>query len=355
MPQMAPHLEWLDDPAFSVRNLTRAIRRIPNVYGRIAQLGLFSKDYSDLPYIEIDIEKESFSIIPVTPRGTPSPKASGRSNELRTLKVLRIALGDHIDADTLRGRREFGTKDGEMDVMREVNKQFRKISLQHFQTLEFLHWSVLKGDVYNADGTTKLYNVYNIMGETQKTFDFKFGDATDTVDATARQVDYYMEESLQGVSVKGGIQWFCGKDFFERLVTKPEVREAYKFQLGTPNPLRDGVRRVFQHASQTFEVHTGLVSYKRPDGTTITHKFLADDEAIGVPLGTEDVFIDFHGPSDWMSRGDLPYDEVDEWANWLFAKVKPDDDDMGVDIDTQQHVLPMCLHPRLVVRAVSSN
>lgn len=171
MPQMAPHLEWLDDPAFSVRNLTRAIRRIPNVYGRIAQLGLFSKDYSDLPYIEIDIEKESFSIIPVTPRGTPSPKASGRSNELRTLKVLRIALGDHIDADTLRGRREFGTKDGEMDVMREVNKQFRKISLQHFQTLEFLHWSVLKGDVYNADGTTKLYNVYNIMGETQKTFD----------------------------------------------------------------------------------------------------------------------------------------------------------------------------------------
>lgn len=352
----APHLDWTQDPKFSVRNLTRAIRRIPNIYGRLAQLGLFRDEYSALPYIEIEIERDNFSIIPVTARGTPAPRASGRSREVRTLKVLRIALDDHIDADSLRGQREFGTDDMEMDVMIEVQKQLNKISIQQFQTLEFLRWSVLKGDVFNADGLQKLYNVYDIMGETQASFNFDLDNtAVDNVDAVGREVDYHMEENLQG-DVMSGVLWMCGKVFFEKLVTHPKIRDAYKHYASTqqPDPNREGVRRNFYHGGQMFEVHTGVVSYKKPDGTTVTHKFITDDKAIGIPVGTRDTFVTYHGPSDWMSRGSLPFDEQDDWNNWMFAKVKPDKDDLGVDIQTQQHCLPMCLSPRLVVEGTVS-
>lgn len=344
----APELEWLDDPAYRIRNLTRLIRRMPNLYGRLHQLGLFRDEYSPLPYFEIEIERDTMSIIPVTPRGTPSPQVGRSTSETRVLKIERIAAGAHINADTLRGRREVGTVNDPMHPMREVIKRMQRLSRMHFQTKEFMYWGALRGDVLSADGR-KLYNSYEIMGEEQQVIAWDFSDTADPVDGVGREIDYFMEKNLQGDTLSH-VHYICGKVWFEQLVTNKKIRDAYLYWASQNDPNREGVRRTFAHAGQTFEVHTGEASFRRPDGTFLTHKFIADDEAIAVPLGTQDSFVCYRGPSDWMSREDEPFDDVDEFGNWLFAKVKPDKDDYGVDIDTQQNLAPVNLHPRLVVK-----
>jgi len=351
MPQTlttAPEMEWLDDPAYRIRNLTRLIRRMPNLYGRLHQLGLFRDEYSVLPYIEIEIERDSFSLIPVTPRGTPAPQVGRSTSELRVLKVERIALDGHINADTLRGRREIGSIDNPMHPMHELMKRMRRIAISHFQTKEFMYWGALKGDVISADGR-KLYNSYEIMGEQPQTFEWNFSDTADPVDTKAREVDYFMEANLQGDTLSN-VHYICGKAWFERLVTNKKIRDAYMFWASQNDPNRDGVRRVFSHAGVSFEVHNGQASFKKSDGTILTHKFVAENEAIGVPIGTNDTFVNYHGPSDWMSREDEPYDSQDEFGNWLYAKVKPDAGDYGLDVQTQQNLAPINLHPRLVTR-----
>lgn len=355
MPDFAPSERFQDDPFWRLPAMTTLIRRVPNVYGRLHQLGLFRNEFSEQLHVDFEIERDTNVLIPVTARGTPSPRVGRSESKIRSIKGVRLAAGAHIDADSLLGRREPGTNGVEMNVLTETSKRLRKLAIGHFQTREFMYWGALKGKVYSADGT-ELYNSYDIFGEQQKTFDFRFGDTSDTVDAVSREADYYLEENLEGDTATG-YHWICGKAFFEKLVTKKEIRDAYKFYAAThgADPNREGARRTYVHAGTTFEVHTGNASFRRPDGTLLSHKFVADDEAIGVPIGSSDIFLNYHFPSDWMSRGKEPFDDVDKFGSWLYAKAQPDKEDRGVDIDTQQNILPICTHPKVVVRAISSN
>lgn len=341
--------DFLNDPAFSVRNLTRYIRRVPNVYGRLAQIGLFRPETTHLKYVEIEIERDTLSIIPVTAPGTAAPRASGSKRETRNLNLLRIALDDYILADALSGRREAGTQDELMHPLREVGKRMGKISVQHFQTLEFLKWGVLKGDVYDADGTRLLYNVYDLMGEEQETIYFNLAGAGDTVDQAKRDTVRFVEQNLQGDTLTG-YHWFCGSEFFDNMAKKAEIRDAYKFFGAHPaNPLVNGISNVFQHAGMVFEEHNGIVSYKKPDGTTVAHRFIAEDEAIGVPLGTNFTFVTYYGPAAFIDAVNQE-PEDDGSQTYLYARVKPNDDETALRIMTEQRPLPMCLHPRLILK-----
>lgn len=342
--------DFLADPAFSVRNMTRYIRRMPNVYGRLAQMGLFMPETTHLPFVEIEIERETMSIIPVSARGTPAPRSSGSKRETRNLNLLRIALDDYINADALAGRREAGTQNELMHPLREIGKRMAKVGVQQFQTLEFLKWGVLKGNVYDADGARLLYNVYDLMGEQQATIEFALDATTfDPVDQAKRETVRFVEQNLQGDTLSG-YHWFCGPTFFDRMVKNPAVRETYKYFGANPaNPLVSGVSNIFIHCGMVFEEHNGVVSYKRPDGTVVTHKFIADDEAIGVPLGTQFTFTTYYGPADFIHTVNQE-PEDDGSQTYLYAMVKPTPDDRGLQLYTQQAPLPMCLHPRLILK-----
>src|SRR5690606_15783187 len=158
-------LDFIKDPRFGVGPLSEAIINFPNEYGLLNQLGLFQGKGISETTVKVDIKNKQLNIIPTSPRGAPVPMDSSDSRSLKAFPTFRHALGGTLLADEFQNVRKFGTDD-ELDVFEErLMEKMEDLAAKHRQTQEYLRWGALKGNVYDADGVTVLYNVYTEMGE----------------------------------------------------------------------------------------------------------------------------------------------------------------------------------------------
>lgn len=339
------NIEAIVNERFTSLQLTQAISKRSNEYGLLNSMGLFSEKGIAERQVKIETKNATLSIIPTSPIGTPAPAADTPDDRyVRILPTFRHAKQHRLLAEELQGVRMFGSDD-QMEVF--DYKMLEKIDLiqrEHRQTKEFLRWGALKGDVYDADGVRVLYNVYTLMGETQKSIDWDLANATavDPIqDGNDELLDYFENEAL-GETVTGVVK-FCSPGYMTAMQKNKDFRDAYKYFAGQPNPNRETMRRPFEFKDVLYVRHQGKCSFKKSDGTTVTHTFIPDNEAIAVPLGTSETFSTVFGPAEFMETVNTIGQEI---------YVKPDimKLNMGVELHSFSHTLNLVTKPRLVVR-----
>lgn len=345
-------LDFIRDPRYSVRNVSDAILKIPNEYSLLGQMGLFPEKGIRTTYVEIEIKTGYLNLITTSERGAPAPEKKRSTRDLRVMKTFFMQQNDTIKPSDLQNLPAFGHPGSEqfMESFDDVlGERFFELQRGYRQTHEYMRWGALKGDVYDADGTRVLYNCYDEMGEEQESIDFKFGTtATDTVMAASKTARRYMEQNLLGEPMSGQL-YLCSAEFFDNVVNHPKHHEIYKNNpVGRPNPLLDDLGvTYFRHGTATYIEHNGQASYLSDDGTSVTRRFIPENECIIVPLGTQQAFRSYFSPGEMMDAVNMP-------GQAIYASLKELDHGAGVEIHTESAPLFLVQKPRLVLRGHSS-
>lgn len=337
-----PTLDVFNSNAFSVVSLTDAINKVPFIPGRVGQLGLFTESGVTTTTVMIEERQGSLNLIETTARGAPAVQNNVNKRKARSLVVPHIALEDTIMADEIQNLRAFGSESDLASIQQVVQFRLQEMANKHDATLEHLRVGAVKGLILDADGSTVLYNLFNEFGVTPyDEVDFDLDNASPTAGAVKKlchEVKRNIEDEL-GAQTYDHIHAICGSDFFDALVTHPEVTKAYdRYQESIF--LRTGqARGSFEYASITFEEYRGKVG---------TVDYTDSDKAYFFPVGVPNLFRQYNAPADFVET-------VNTVGLPRYAKQAIDDQfQRWVKLHTQSNPLPICTRPRVLITGAKS-
>lgn len=344
---MAEILDVFKQDAFGTITLTDAINKMPFVPGRLGQLGLFQAGGVATLTIAIEEVDGKLSLLSTSPRSGPATKYTPPKRTIRNLNIPHIPFDSHVAADEVQGVRMFGT-DNQMQAVQEVvNQRLAEMIPLHDATLEWHRIGAVKGIVYDADGTTAIYNLFTEFGVTQETeVDFDLDNASPASGAVRKKCNSVLRliRKNLGATPYTGIMGICGSAFWDDLTAHAEVRTSYeRWAEGQQQGawLRQGLVSQFsgvplQYGGIMFEEYVG--------GVGLTD-FVNTDKCHFFPVGVPGLFRTYYGPANWMEA-------VNTMGLPRYAKIVNEDPaNRYVSVMTQQNPLNICTRPKVLIQA----
>lgn len=342
---MSNMFDIFNQDAFKVSTLTLAMREIKYVPSFVSGLGLFntqSIDTTDVA-IEKDAEQNLF-IVPSSPRGGPGKTFGKNRRTMRKLVVPHFQVDDAIYADEVQSVRAFGDAYATETFQARIAQRAAEVSQSFALTEEYHRLSVItKGQLLDADGSV-MYDYATEFGETMPAeIDFDLDNANPAEGAFRKKVSAMVRslaESLGGLPYTG-ILAICGDNFWDDLVTQPEITKTYYNWLAAQE-LRSGL--INQVSGQTN--HYGAMSYA--DVMWYNYRGgagvgIETDKCYFIPLGVPGLFQTVYAPADYIETVNRP-------GQRLYAKLWKMPNDKGMNREIQSNVLHYCSRPRVLIR-----
>ena len=317
-----------DDEAFSVSSLTAAINEQQYLPGRLSSLGLFQEEGITTLTVQIEKDGDTLALVPAGERGTSGLVVGASKRTLIPFNTVHLPERFTIKADEIQGIRAFGTRSELQAVQDVVNARLLKARRQLDVTHEYQRMGALNGKILDADGRTVLLDIFDRFGVEQQRLSMEFAAGKDKLRVRCMRAMDLQEEAL-GSTTTSGSRAFCGKTFWEALVTHPDVVDTYK------NTQQAVVLRA--DARETFEF--GGITWERYRGRIAGQPFVHDDKALLVPEGVPDLYISAFAPADYMETVNtqgIPY----------YSKIEPMPFNKGMAGEAQSNPLHICTRPK---------
>jgi Phage major capsid protein E len=355
------------NPAFSVTSLTMALNRQPFLPGRIGALGLYTEKRLATISTTIEVQSGRLAFVPSAPRGAPPALNVEDRRQLIPFLIPHFPLSDAVLADSVQGVRSFGTEDQLEAVQSVINERLASMGRKHDVTLEYLRLGGVKGriitrsnrdtgfpevqiDLRNAFGLgAKPLTIPAVPGvspaipyDINWRIGFDAGVYDDLILATMNgkltqltlDLARLISDNL-GAGSFTGIHGVAGRNFFDAVAKHPEVRSTY-LNHSAADRLRDPLwRSTIQFRELTIEEYRGQVG---------SVKFVEDDLCYFFPVGVPDLFVEAYAPADYIET-------VNTLALPRYAKQELMQFDRGINLETQQNVLPLCTQPDVLITA----
>lgn len=317
-----------DDDVFSVSSLTAAINEQEYLPGRISSLGLFQEEGITTLTVQIEKDGDTLALVPAGERGTSGLVVGASKRQMIPFNTVHLPQRFTIKADEIQGIRAFGTTTELQAAQGVVNARLAKAKRQLDATHEFQRMGALNGLVLDADGSTVLLNIYQTFGVQQQRLSMGLNDAGTKIRVKCAEALDMQDDELGSVT-SSGARAFCGKNFWNKLVTHKSVEETYLNTIQAA-ALRGDARESFELGGITWERYRGRIA-----GVT----FIQDDQALLIPEGVPDLYISCFAPADYMETANtqgLPY----------YSKLEPLPFNKGIDGEAQSNPLHLCTRPR---------
>ncbi|UQS17242.1 major capsid protein [Pseudomonas sp. HS6] len=321
-----------EDDAFSVPSLTAAISEQEYLPGRISSLGLFREEGTTSLTVQIEKDGDTLALVPAGERGTSGLVVGGNRRTLIPFNTVHLPERFTIKADEIQGIRAFGTRTELQSVQDVVNRRLAKARRQLDATHEFQRMGALSGQVLDADGKTVLLDIYKAFGVQRQKMSMGLGNPDTDVRVRAGEALDMQEDALGSVTSTGS-RAFCGKSFWNKLISHKSVRDTYLNTMQAA-ALRGDSRESFEFGGIVWERYRGKVS-----GVSFVH----DDQARLIPEGVPDLYISTFAPADYMETVNtegLPY----------YSKLEPLPFNKGVAGEAQSNPLHLCTRPRAQIQ-----
>ncbi|NNB13021.1 major capsid protein [Pseudomonas fragi] len=317
-----------DDEAFSVSSLTAAINEQQYLPGRLSSLGLFQEEGITTLTVQIEKDGDTLALVPAGERGTSGLVVGASKRTLIPFNTVHLPERFTIKADEIQGIRAFGTRSELQAVQDVVNARLLKARRQLDVTHEYQRMGALNGQILDADGKTVLLDLYQRFGVDKQSLKMGFATAGVKLRVKCMQALDKQEEAL-GSTTTSGSRAFCGKTFWEALVTHEDVEKTYTNTLQAA-ALRGDAREAFEFGGITWERYRGRIAGQ---------PFVHDDKALLVPEGVPDLYISAFAPADYMETVNtqgIPY----------YSKIEPMPFNKGMAGEAQSNPLHICTRPR---------
>ena len=239
-----------DDEAFSVSSLTAAINEQQYLPGRLSSLGLFQEEGITTLTVQIEKDGDTLALVPAGERGTSGLVVGASKRTLIPFNTVHLPERFTIKADEIQGIRAFGTRSELQAVQDVVNARLLKARRQLDVTHEYQRMGALNGQILDADGKTVLLDLYQRFGVDKQSLKMGFATAGVKLRVKCMQALDKQEEAL-GSTTTSGSRAFCGKTFWEALVTHEDVEKTYTNTLQAA-ALRGDAREAFEFGGITW-------------------------------------------------------------------------------------------------------
>lgn len=328
---------------FQLTDLTQDLMLIPNTWGLINELNIFSPESVSQHSVTVESTSGTLGLITDRVRGDRNNVSRDELRTLRSFPVPHFPLDDAVKPEDIQGVRAYGTSEAAETEANVIARKLERIRRNHAVTLEFARAQALtQGTIYAPNGTVS-GNYYTEFGVTRKEIDFVLGTATTNLLAKSEEgIAHIQDNILSGESVNNIIV-LCSPEFFSKLIDHASVKEAYKYYSSTQEPLRQrlgtGVYRRFIH---------GSVEYIEYRGSYNGQRMIPVGEAYMLPQGTSDTFKTYFGPANKFSSIHTLGEEA---YVWTFR----DQYDSEITIQSESNFINLIRRPQCVVKLTTSN
>lgn len=333
--------------SFVNRDMTVAINKLPNTYGRILEMALFTSMPLISTFAEIKHRSGVLSILDAKARGAEADKANRTQDQSLIIRVPHYpGLKDDVTPADIQNMNAFIDNVYRPKTAGEaLAERLAAVKLPHEITAEWYRMQAIKGIIEDAKGNV-LHNLYEHFEVPQRTFNLDLDVATTKVVNKAREIKEYVSKNLRGAIARGPIHVLVSSSFFNALITHPEVEKYYinwsnSQQLANPNHQAGnaGNGEQFVFGDILWEVYDA----EAPNPTGDSKKFITDDEGHGFPTGVDKMFIDYSAPPHRMDEANQPISPGAE----IYVSVESKDHNKGYEIDSESNRLFVNTRPEL--------
>lgn len=347
-------LDIFNNDAFANASMTAFVNQnIPFIPGFLGSLGIFTGQGVYTKTVAFDDEDGNLTMISTTPRGSAPEQSKNTKGKTRHLDTVRLAREAVIYADQVAGVRQLGTASQLQTAERLVYKRIEgpvglKAALGY--TLEHFYLGATDGVVYDADGTTVLWDYFAHYGVSRPAaLDFAFSTATSDGGTIAKQcmaLKRQMVGALNGFPTPAGarIVVLCGDNFFDAAYTNKEVVKARQTGATGRSDASDIISQ--NKAYSSFEY--GGVTWVNYRGSEDASVAINTDVARAFMVGVPGLFQTYFSPADtwdFVNTEGLP--------SYLIQRRERQTESARA-FEIQSNPLAMCLRPKSLARLTKS-
>jgi hypothetical protein len=143
-----------DAGGYSLAEMTQAINILPNLYTRLAQIGLFRFEGVSQRSVIIEQYEGVLSLLPSVPLGGPATVGTREGRSMRSFALPWIPHDDVVLPADIQGAPALGGAFDAADPLVEVmNRKLLLMRRKHAQTREYMEMNALRGIVKDGAGT----------------------------------------------------------------------------------------------------------------------------------------------------------------------------------------------------------
>ena len=326
-------LDIFNDDAFTLSRLSQSMTDIPRVPTQLGDEGLFNEYGINTLTMMIERQGSKLQLIPAAPRGGVPQPGTRSGRKLMPIAAIHLPQSDTILADEVQGVRAFGTESEVEAVSTLVNRRMAALKSNLDLTNEYHRIGALKGIVLDADGTTELWDMYDMFGFTQQTHYFALANAATDVKQKCVLLKRAIKTAMGGRSVSR-VRVKVSESFFDALVGHTTVKKAWELWQSGAFARQDQSEGDFEYAGVIFQIYSG--------GTS-AGDFITADLGYAYPEAVPNMFQTAYAPANFMetvNTNGLPYyakQLVNQWGT-------------GVDLYTQSNPIHLNTLPEAVIK-----
>ena len=338
------------DNGFKLVDWTEEVLNLDNQAGLIGSMNLFRTQGISQTAVVFDKSINDTTLIPqVSRRGRETTKGNDRKVETFSLPLAYFKHSDFITPEDIQGWRMPGSPDSEESLANVRVQKLIDMRAQVEQTQEYMQLQAAKGVMKTPDGAT-IADMFSEFGIGQHTIDFDLGNNTTNVTNKISELKRYVQQNLKTGGVIRGLNVVVDAEFFDKLITHPEVKQAYLYYAAQQNPNRDSTNQFMSWGSVDQFTFKGVnfMTYdhvfKLPDGSTEAAVEASTGHVIPV---VNDLFRGYYGPSNKLSG-------ANSVGQQMFAYEFTDPKDEFHEMQIETSPLYFATQPQVLVKLTSS-
>lgn len=327
------------DP-FTTIQMTEAVERAPYQPIGLGTLNIFGRVPITTKAAAIEERNGILTLIKTTPRGAPGTQRTTEKRKTRYFEPPRLRQEDTLYAEEIQNIRAFGSNTDVMMAQAEIGRRLNgptglRSNLEY--TREFHRLGAVQGLLLDADGTTVIYNWFDEFQVVQAT-EVAFNLPAKTLGSLrpiCNGIVRGMARAAQGAFTPTTmVQAICGDDFWDELVTHPDVEKTYLNWAAAEDLRGDTAFKSMRFSGIDWLNYRGS-----DDNSTIA---VAHDKVKFFPVGAPGVFSEINAPAesfDWVNTPGKP-----EYVQMIFDK----DRNEWVKAEVSAYPLFICTRPEVL-------
>ncbi|WP_414901174.1 major capsid protein [Rhizobium cremeum] len=334
-------MDIFKDDAFSMVELSAAVREIEYVPQLLGSLGLFEEKGVYTRKIAIEKKGDSLSLIETSPDGAAPRQSIQNLANIRDFRTVRLADSFTLYASEVAEMRAFGTESELRVVQVEYAERMADVRTNMDLTHEFHRLGGLQGKLLDADGTSVIYDYFDEFDIAEPAaIDFGLDVATTDIRGQCHDITRSMARSAKGAfTTATSVHALVGDAFFDDFVNHPNVIRTYEGWAAAADLRQNLAFQSFPFGGITWHNYRGT-----DDNSTVA---IGSDEAKFFPVGAKDVFKKFVSPANEF----MPF--IGTKGQDVYAmNIEDKDRQAWVKGELYSYPLYMCVKPQVLRKAV---